>query len=77
MEQTLSISDDIASHVNGFAASQNIDIAAAYELLVTVGLETLGGLEMDVYVKNDKLILECPACETIFETTDDAIAHDC
>jgi hypothetical protein len=49
----------------------------AYELLLTVGIEVLDGVDVEVYVEDDDLILECPACETLFDAAGEAVEHDC
>ncbi len=77
MEQTISLPDQTASRVNRFAASNDISIDRAYELLVSVGIETLDGMDLSVSVENQRLILECPGCASVFDSTDEALAHEC
>jgi hypothetical protein len=77
MERTVSVSDHTASHVNRFAAVNDVTVDRAYELLLTVGIEVLDGVDMDVYVEDDDLILECPACATLFDAAGTAADHDC
>jgi len=77
MERTLSIPDGLASDVNRFAASNDVDVDRAYELLVAVGLETLDGLDVEVSVEGGRLILDCPGCGAVFEDPGEAIAHEC
>lgn len=67
----------MASDVNRFAAEHDIEVDRAYELLVSVGFGTLDGLDVGVYVEDDRLILECAACATAFEDPDAAVAHSC
>jgi len=77
MERTVSVSDHTASHVNRFAAANDVTVDRAYELLLTVGIEILDGVELEVYVEDDDLILECPVCETLFDAAGEAVDHDC
>jgi hypothetical protein len=77
MEQTLSIPDALASDVNRFAGEQDVPIDRAYELLVSVGLSTLDGRNVDVYVEDERLLFECPGCETVFDEPSEAADHDC
>jgi Trk K+ transport system NAD-binding subunit len=60
MERTVSVSDELASDVNRFAASNDVSVDRAHELLVAVGLETLEGLSVEVSVENGRLLLDCP-----------------
>jgi hypothetical protein len=39
--------------------------------------ETLANVELAVYVEDDQLILDCPACESIFESVPEAVEHEC
>jgi hypothetical protein len=77
MERTVSIPDGTASHVNRFAAENDISIDRAHELLLTIGIETLDGVDLEVSVEDDRLILECPACGALFDAADEAVKHGC
>jgi hypothetical protein len=77
MEQSLSIPDALASDVNRFAASNDVSVDTAYELLLAVGLETLEGLTIEVSVENENLLLDCPGCSAVFQDPKEAIAHEC
>ncbi|WP_008523882.1 hypothetical protein [Halorhabdus tiamatea] len=77
MEQQIQISDDLASHINRFAADNDIGVDDAYELLIAVGFETIDGIAFDVYVEDDRLLFECPACGEAFEHPERALSHTC
>lgn len=76
MERMLSIPDGLASDVTGFAATHDVPEDRAYELLVSVGLATLDGHEVDVTVEGERLLLECPACGRAAGAPEEFVDHD-
>ena len=77
MDQRISISDGLGSDINRFAAENDIDVDHAYELLLAVGLDTLEGVAVDVYIEDDRLVLECPDCGAAFGRPEEALDHEC
>ncbi|CCQ32268.1 hypothetical protein HTIA_0117 [Halorhabdus tiamatea SARL4B] len=46
-------------------------------MLIAVGFETIDGIAFDVYVEDDRLLFECPACGEAFEHPERALSHTC
>jgi hypothetical protein len=76
VSQMFPVPDGLASDVTGFAATHDLPEDRAYELLVSVGLATLGGHEVEVTVDGERFVLECPTCGGTFDAPDEFADHD-
>lgn len=76
MQPDAHLSDGVASRLEAFADDHDIRTDHAYELLISVGLEVLDGVELDAYVEEGQLILECERCAAIFDSTGEYLAHE-
>jgi hypothetical protein len=69
------VPEDVIDDVERFATRNDLPVDRTYELLVGVGLETLRGHSVDVYVEDGRLLFECPECARIFDAPAAAIEH--
>jgi len=70
------LSEGLAQRLETFADDHDLRTDHAYELLVSVGLEVLDGVDLDAYVDDGRLILECERCEAIFDSTEEYLSHE-
>jgi hypothetical protein len=77
MEREIRLPDGLASDVNAFAAETDVSVDRAHEVLLSVGLDVLESVEVEIYEENGSLVLECPNCASVFDSPGPAIAHEC